>query len=101
MYLVHACLRGPSGAELPTDAAALVRSCAHATDQLEHVVAHPRARPHPVLGLFVVADGLGQAEARAWAVCRRALAERAALAGWELVEAQVPLIAPLFERLLA
>ncbi|SEM40456.1 hypothetical protein [Streptacidiphilus jiangxiensis] len=100
MYLVHVRLGEPGHAPLPDDAAALVRSCARPADGLEFVVAHPAAMPDPVLGLFLIADSLADAEARAFRICRLALERYAPLSTWALVEAQVPLLTPFFEQLL-
>ncbi|MEV4439618.1 hypothetical protein AB0K09_11430 [Streptomyces sp. NPDC049577] len=98
MYLVHASLRGPRRAEFPVHAGALVLSQADPLDRIEHVVTHAHAVPHPVLGLYVLAERLEDAEARAAGVCRRAVERCPELSGWELVSAQVPLLT-LYEDL--
>ncbi|MGA5495200.1 hypothetical protein ACPCSP_12625 [Streptomyces cinereoruber] len=102
MQLIHAALRplGPD-AVLPPHLSELILSAARADERVEHVVTHVHARPHPVIGVFLLADTLSEAEARAEALCRRVLKTQASLAGWELVSATVPLVAPFYERLLS
>ncbi|WP_330331872.1 hypothetical protein OHS33_20555 [Streptomyces sp. NBC_00536] len=99
MYLVHARLQGPPGVALPLEARSLVRAQAVEDDALEHVVAHPRALPHPVIGLYVRADNLAAAESRAARLCRRVL-EREEFSGWSLVLAEAPMVALFYESLL-
>ncbi|WP_369260764.1 hypothetical protein [Streptomyces sp. R35] len=94
MYLVHVQLKGPPGQALPEHTAQLVLTHAEPQDRLEHVSAHPGASPHPVLGLFLLAADLDEAERHADLACRRALARCPSLRQWRLVSAQVPLIAP-------
>ncbi|MFJ4851108.1 MULTISPECIES: hypothetical protein [unclassified Streptomyces] len=101
MYLVHARLRAPQQAVLPADMAAWMRAHTQTRDRVEHIVAHPAAQPYPVLGLYLLADRLEHAEVRAAEVCRRVLRARAELAGWDLVDARAPMIAPFYEVLLA
>ncbi|MER5778286.1 hypothetical protein ABT144_29120 [Streptomyces sp. NPDC002039] len=94
MYLVHAHLRPPArGAETPFHLRALVYESARPEDAVEHVSVHVEAAPGPVLGLFVLADSLAQAESNAEAVCARLLSGHPELTGWTLVHAQVPLLA--------
>ncbi|WP_189133344.1 hypothetical protein [Wenjunlia tyrosinilytica] len=50
-------------------------------DGLEHVTAHPCTGTDPVLGLFILAPSLEAAEYTATALCRRAIADRAAFGG--------------------
>ncbi|MEV5507225.1 hypothetical protein [Streptomyces orinoci] len=92
MYLVHISLCGPMGVKLPNGVRELVMAHARPEEGVEHVVAHPHAEPHPVLGLFLRADRLRTAELRAAGVCRRAIERSPELAGWELLSAQVPLL---------
>ncbi|MFF1414161.1 hypothetical protein ACFVX6_30955 [Streptomyces sp. NPDC058289] len=99
MYLVHARLQGPPGVVLPPQATSLVRALAREDDGLEHVSAHPRALPHPVVGLFLQAESLEEAESNAAGLCRRVL-ECAEFTGWSLVLAQAPMVAPFYESLL-
>ncbi|MFD9791970.1 hypothetical protein ACFWXK_13570 [Streptomyces sp. NPDC059070] len=100
MYLVHARLRGPLGARLPGDTRSLVRAQAHEGGGIEHVAVHANASPDPVLGLYVRADSLADAEERAAEVCLRVLS-RPEFGGWSLLSAQVPLVAPFYEALLS
>ncbi|MER6392845.1 hypothetical protein ABT236_30850 [Streptomyces sp. NPDC001523] len=93
MYLVHARLRPPArGGEAPSHLRSLVYAFARPEDAVEHVSVHVDAAPGPVLGLFVLADSLAQAEANAEAVCARLLSGHPALMGWTLVHAEVPLL---------
>ncbi|MER5749036.1 hypothetical protein [Streptomyces sp. NPDC002088] len=95
MYLIHVHLKGPPGAALPAGIECLVRSSAHAADRLEHVVAHRRARPYSVLGLFVIAERAEEARSVAYEVCRRVLADSGGLLReWELVGAELPVTPP-------
>lgn len=102
MYLVHAGLRAPSAdAQLPPHTADLVRGLADADGPVEHVSAHPHAQPDPVLGVFLLADSLNEAERRAEDLCRRALDALPALRGWRVGRVGAPLVAPYYEGLLA
>jgi hypothetical protein len=100
MYLVHLHLR-PTGSSpprvLPGRIASGLRAAARAEDGVEHVAVHEDARPYPVLGVYVVADRLEEAEASATRVWDRALASCPDLGGWALAEARTPLIAPFYE----
>ncbi|MFD6179914.1 hypothetical protein [Streptomyces goshikiensis] len=102
MYLVHAGFRASApGARLPAAAADLIRSLADADGlSAEHVSAHPHALPDPVVGVFLVADSLSEAERRTETLCRRALDVVPALRGWTLTRVGAPLVAPYYERLL-
>jgi hypothetical protein len=93
MYLVHAhLLPPPERPPLPPDAAACTRAHARPEDRLEHACAHPHAEPHPVLGLYVLAESLAQAELYAARLCRRVLSGCPELRGWTLLRARVPLL---------
>ncbi|MFF5445034.1 hypothetical protein [Streptomyces sp. NPDC012888] len=95
MYLIHAQLLAPPGTTLPADAARYALALARPHEGVEHVTPHPHALPHPVLGVFLVADSLHEAEDRAAALCRRLLECHEGMAGWGLRRAEVPLLAPL------
>ncbi|GAA3482924.1 hypothetical protein [Streptomyces yanii] len=95
MYLIHAHLKGPTGAVLTDQTAELIHAWALSQEQVEHVTAHPGAVPHPIVGVYVLADSLHQAEERVAAVCRRALRQEPSLSTWTLVRAEAPLLAPL------
>ncbi|MER5734423.1 MULTISPECIES: hypothetical protein [unclassified Streptomyces] len=64
---------------------------------VEHVTVHAPSHTRVVLGVYVLADRLGEAEAAALSVCRRVLDGRPELAGWTLVEGHVPLLAPVYD----
>ncbi|PSJ27414.1 hypothetical protein B7P34_17675 [Streptosporangium nondiastaticum] len=97
MYLVHVHLRAPEGAAFPEAAGEAVRRLARPEEGIEHVVDRLRAPAGPVLGVYVLADGLHQAEARAARACGRALAEIPAFRGWTLADAEVPLVSAFWE----
>ncbi|MCF3105575.1 hypothetical protein IPZ58_28870 [Streptomyces roseoverticillatus] len=97
MYLVHVHLRAPDGADFPEAAGDQVRRLARPDEGIEHVVGRLHAPTGPVLGVYVLADGLHQAEARAALVCGRALAEIPEFRGWTSVDAQVPLVSAFWE----
>lgn len=94
MYLVHAHLRrSAQGGELPSDLRALVYESARPEDGVEHVSVHgDDASSEPVLGLFLLADSLAQAEENAAAVCARLLGTHPDLSGWILQRAEAPLL---------
>ncbi|MFI5532348.1 hypothetical protein ACIA8O_27820 [Kitasatospora sp. NPDC051853] len=102
MYLIHVELRqSAQGGELPPDTAELIRAAARPSDRLEHVVVHERVVPHPVVGLFLIADDLHQAEQRAAGLADRAVHSHPTLLGWRPGRAAAPLIAPAVELGLA
>ncbi|MCX5403855.1 hypothetical protein OHA37_08155 [Streptomyces sp. NBC_00335] len=93
MYLVHAHLRRPAqGGELPSDLRALVYESARPEDGVEHVSVHADESSAPVLGLFLTAGSLAQAEEHAAAVCTRLLRTHPELSGWILGRAEAPLL---------
>ena len=101
MFLIHAALRAPApGVQLPSATAEFIRYLPGAEGLVEHVSAHPGALPDPVVGVYVLADGLAEAERRTEDLCRRALAEVRALRGWRVTRVGVPLVAPYYEQLL-
>jgi hypothetical protein len=100
MYLIHAQLVAPTGQFLPKDVADRALILARPEEQIEHVSPHPDATPGPVLGVFLLAGSLSEAEARATALCRRLLTLHPGLAEWTLHRAQAPLLAPLGHGLL-
>ncbi|MEV7413714.1 hypothetical protein [Streptomyces sp. NPDC089919] len=97
MYLVHVALRPPPGGTLGADLPARLRALARPEEALEHVVNQPDALPYPVLGCYLVARSLVEAERTALALLRRATLLLPALRGWTVVRAQVPLLAPFLE----
>jgi hypothetical protein len=92
VYLVHARFATADRRSLPADAAALVASCAVPDERVEHVVLHQHDDGRPVLGMFLLAASLAEAERAAAAVCRRALTQRPELAGTVLLGCEAPLI---------
>ncbi|MEV7776780.1 hypothetical protein [Kitasatospora sp. NPDC088351] len=102
MYLVHTALQpGAAGGPLPPDARELLLAAARVEDRIEHVVLHPHAVPHPVLGVYLLADSMEEAEARVAGFCDRALAAVRPFTGWCAAPPTVPLVVPFYERLLA
>jgi hypothetical protein len=101
MYLVHLHLRPTDDSPfraLPDRIGTGLRAAARAEDGVEHVVVHGDARPYPVLGVYVVADRLEDAEANAARVWERALTAYPELGRWGMVEARTPLIASFYEE---
>ncbi|GAA2774750.1 MULTISPECIES: hypothetical protein [Kitasatospora] len=92
MYLIHATLRLAPGTGVPDDLGPRMRALAAPQDRLEHVSVHAGARPDPVVGLYLVADSLHDAEARARTLCLRTVAELPGLAGAEVALVGAPLI---------
>ncbi|MFJ6621346.1 hypothetical protein ACIQOW_27710 [Kitasatospora sp. NPDC091335] len=102
MYLVHTALRPDSpGLALPPDARELLLAAALPGDRVEHLVVHPEAFPDPVLGVYLVADSLAEAEGRAAVFCGRVLAAVPGFEGWRAAGSGVPLVAAFYERLLS
>ncbi|MFC8273112.1 hypothetical protein ACFUJR_11375 [Streptomyces sp. NPDC057271] len=66
---------------------------------VEHVAVHAAAHVHLVLGVFLLAGRLEEAEEVALTACRRMLDRRPELAGWTVVEGHVPLLAPVYDAL--
>ncbi|MFH9083933.1 hypothetical protein [Streptomyces sp. NPDC017673] len=79
---------------LPPVAAGLLREAARPEDRLEHVSLPPAVRPCAVVGLWLRVASLREAEQVATALCLRALAAGPEFAGWSLLGAEVPLLAP-------
>ncbi|MBK3584737.1 MULTISPECIES: hypothetical protein [Streptomyces] len=95
MYLIHAQLKAPPGGDLPSDAARRALALTRPGERIEHVTAHPHAVPDPILGIFVMAESLFDAEALAAALCHRLLDTHTGLADWGLRRAEAPLSVPL------
>jgi hypothetical protein len=94
VYLVHVRLFPPSAAaELPADTAAAVAELS--TGGVEHVCVHRRARPLPVVGMYLRGETPTAAEAaaeQAWLAAQRG---HARLSGWHFITATAP---PAFGR---
>lgn len=100
MYLVHLRLCRADGSPpcaLPDGMGAGLRAAARAEDGVEHVAVHGDARPHPLLGVYVIADRIEEAEANAARAWERARAAHPAFDGWALIEARTPLITSFYE----
>ncbi|MGF1427361.1 hypothetical protein [Kitasatospora sp. LaBMicrA B282] len=100
MYLVHATLRARPGSTVPGGLLASVRAQASADDGLEHAVVHPLGPGAAVVGMFLRAPRLADAERAAGLLCRRALAADPALLELELASCEAPLVGAFYERLL-
>jgi hypothetical protein len=92
MYLVHVQLRHQEGALLPIQAPSWIFDAARQAESVEHVVVHRPASATPVLGVYLLADRLEDAEQRAADLCRHVLYARPELSGWGVTDAQVPLL---------
>lgn len=101
MYLVHVQLHPASPSDdLPADTGALVLAAAASGDAVEHVSVHASASPHPVVGLYLIADRLADAESRAAALFRRLTADGAPLHGWSPAGVGAPLVSAFYEQAL-
>lgn len=92
MYLVHVQLRHREGASLPPQAPSWIFDAARRADSVEHVVVHRPASATPVLGVYLIADRLEDAEQRAADLCRGVLYALPELRGWGVAAAQAPLL---------
>ncbi|MCX5206317.1 hypothetical protein OG897_33540 [Streptomyces sp. NBC_00237] len=99
MYLVHARLRAPDGAELSAERVPLFMCCGRDGEGLEHVSVHSDAVGGPVVGLYLTAPSLAVAEHSALAVCRRALSAHTELAGFAVVACGAVLVPQYWDRL--
>lgn len=77
-----------------TQFAELVLPQVRAGGGVEHVSAHFPLPREPVLGFWLLADTLREAETRTRNLCERALETTAELSGWTLLRAEAPLLAP-------
>ncbi|MFF8379652.1 hypothetical protein ACF07V_26385 [Streptomyces sp. NPDC015661] len=100
MYLIHAQLASPAGMLMPCDAAAKALRLARPEEGVEHVSAHANGPRGPVLGVYLLADSLAQAEARTAALCERLLTRHPGFTGWSLRRAEAAFLAPLGHGLL-
>ncbi|WP_157879701.1 hypothetical protein [Streptomyces yangpuensis] len=93
MYLVHIHLwASPACGRLPHTTAADITGYAEDREDLLHVSVHPEPEDHPVVGVYLRAVSLAEAEAaavRLWQLAQTALPS---LAGWTLLRAEVPLL---------
>ncbi|MEU3031257.1 hypothetical protein ACPCBC_32655 [Streptomyces incarnatus] len=100
MYLVHARLESDEHAELPAETVSLVMRCARPDEHLQHVVMHSNGPAGPVLGLFLLAPTLKEAEQVTAALCQRALDRNAELRRFRLTSCGVVVPWSYYERLL-
>ncbi|MER6444107.1 hypothetical protein [Streptomyces venezuelae] len=98
MYLVHAGLRAPRDTCAAIDLRSLIRSRLGPGDGAEHISVHPHARPDPVIGLYLRAGSLVEAEEHAAVLIRLLLSRCPELADWTPLRPQVPLIVAAFEN---
>ncbi|MER5934831.1 hypothetical protein [Streptomyces sp. NPDC002054] len=93
MYLVHIHLQAPlPGDRLPHRAAAQIAGHAAGREGLLHVSVHPDPEDRPVVGVYLRAGSLAEAEAaavRLWQLAQTAIPP---LARWTLLRAEVPLL---------
>ncbi|WP_405017021.1 hypothetical protein OHV05_07960 [Kitasatospora sp. NBC_00070] len=102
MYLVHTVLTpGRTGGPLPDGAREILRAALRPEDRIEHLVLHSGAESAAVLGAYLLADSLAEAESRAALFCHHALSTLPQFAGWGAEPSTVPMVAPFYERLLA
>lgn len=101
MYLLHAQLAVEGDRALPADAVVQVVGCARPEDRIEHVALHPDGgRSGPVLGLFVLAGSLAEAERAARSLCLRALEDCPELHGFRLVSCSAVMPPAYYDALL-
>ncbi|MFJ6842894.1 hypothetical protein ACIQRE_09505 [Streptomyces griseoluteus] len=95
MYLVHAHFRAHVPLAVPSvQFAELVLAQVRASGGVEHASAH-FPPPHAlVIGFWLSAGTLREAETRTRNLCERALETVGELSGWTLLRAEAPLLAP-------
>ncbi|GAA0684529.1 hypothetical protein GCM10010193_42980 [Kitasatospora atroaurantiaca] len=102
MYLIHVRLRPTTpGSSLPPGLRSHLLGMSVPEDRIEHLSVHTDALPHPTLGLYLMAESLGEAEEQATRLCLRWVTGSTLLEGWQPVAAQAPLVAPFYEQLLS
>ncbi|WP_051807560.1 hypothetical protein [Streptomyces sp. NRRL F-2664] len=93
MYLVHVHLWASSASgRLPHTTAADITGHAEEYEGLLHVSVHPDPEDRPVVGVYLRAASLAEAEAAAVRVWQLAQTALPSLAGWTLLRAEVPLL---------
>ncbi|MFF2013147.1 hypothetical protein ACFVWY_29310 [Streptomyces sp. NPDC058195] len=98
MYLIHAHFSHACRIPLPAEAAQLIRDGCE-EQGIEHAVVHPTAEGNDSLvGLFVLAGSVEEAENLAARACRRALAGHAELAGFTLASCDVRLVPDFYDQ---
>jgi hypothetical protein len=98
MYLIHAHLSGSLGDSSAADMLELLTRCRppNCRGGIEHVTCHAERREGLVLGIFVSAPSLQEAETTAEASCRTALAARPGLG--VLVDCSAAFVAAFYEE---
>jgi|SRR5690349_2280416 hypothetical protein len=95
VYLVHTQLLARKAEPcIPLNLADLLRALARPADVVEHVVVHPLPENGVTVGIYLLAEGLMEAEQTAARLCRRAVAEVGPLPGWQVGRSEAPLLAP-------
>ena len=93
MYLVHILLQPVAGeGELPSDVAAIMAASAVHGRAPAHIAVHPERAPNPVIGVYVHAASLEEAELLVEDLWWRACASARELRRWILLRAEVPLV---------
>lgn len=95
VYLVHTeLLYGKQDLCTPQNLADLLHLLADVDDGVEHVVVHPHPEHGVTVGVYLLANGLREAEETTATLCRRAVAEAGPLPGWRVGRSEAPLLAP-------
>ena len=90
MFLVHVTLHSSdTNRQLPEGCDTLIQLAAASEDRVEHVVAHPYARPSPVIGVYVLADRREEAADCGQRACQRAIDRFPALRYWKITAVEV------------
>ncbi|MGW5847607.1 hypothetical protein ACWFQ8_06490 [Streptomyces sp. NPDC055254] len=98
MYLVHAQLAPLAGGKLPREAMSLVSARVLKDRDIQHVAAHPDGPAGPVLGVFILAGSVEEAERRVAELCHGALRDSPGLHGSKLARCEVVLALPAGPR---
>ncbi|MEU6775249.1 hypothetical protein [Streptomyces sp. NPDC046759] len=98
MYLVHVHLQPhPRGEVMPDVAAAAIAGCGAGIEGFEHVSVHRGEEAAPVVGIYLRARCLEEAEAAAEFLWWRACASHPWLRDWRFRRAEVPLVESHFQ----
>jgi len=99
MYLVHAELRRADNAPLPPGAARLILDSCRPGEGVEHVTVHADAAGGgPLMGLFVLAGTVEEAERVAADACQRALETHRDFEGFTLLRCAVRLVPDFYDQ---
>ncbi|MEU5387170.1 hypothetical protein [Kitasatospora cineracea] len=91
MYLVHATFAATSNAMWPSDTADLFVNVADGAAWLHHATVHPLAGGGAVVGMFVTAPNVAEAERSVADLCELILLSVPALGDFHLVRVESPL----------